>query len=88
MPNKDNDNQCISKKRHIGNDFVTIIYDDSKHGYKFGTIKVEFSYIIFLSGADFYVFYKFVNISFLVQCLSQENRFNDSKHMQKMVYVD
>ena len=39
MPLKDCDKKCISKKRHIGNNYVTIIYDDSE-GYSFGTIKV------------------------------------------------
>lgn len=41
MPYKEKDAQCVSKKLHIGNDFVTIVYDDSKHGYNFGTIKVK-----------------------------------------------
>ena len=41
MPNTGIDPQRISKKRHIGNDFVTIVYDESKHGYQQGTIKVE-----------------------------------------------
>jgi len=43
MPNKETDKQCISKKLHIGNDFITIIYDDSKHGYTYGTIKGQFN---------------------------------------------
>ena len=29
MPNKDSDPNCNSKKRHIGNDYVTIVYNDS-----------------------------------------------------------
>lgn len=44
MPNKENDVRCVSKKMHIGNNFVTVIYDDTKHGYKFGTIKGQFNY--------------------------------------------
>ena len=40
MPNKENDPNCHSKKLHIGNDFVTIVYNDSKTSYKMGTIKV------------------------------------------------
>ncbi|XP_066913474.1 tuberin-like [Clytia hemisphaerica] len=44
MPFKTTDTKCISKKRHIGNDFVTIIYDDSENGYSFGTIKGQFNY--------------------------------------------
>ena len=43
MPLKDCDKKCISKKRHIGNNYVTIIYDDSEKGYSFGTIKVKYS---------------------------------------------
>lgn len=34
------DPSCSNKKRHIGNDFVTIVYNDSGSEYKFGTIKV------------------------------------------------
>jgi hypothetical protein len=40
MPNKEKDPNCHSKKLHIGNDFVTIVYNDSKSAYKMGTIKV------------------------------------------------
>ena len=31
---------CSCKKLHIGNDFVTIVYNDSGSEYKFGTLKV------------------------------------------------
>ena len=34
------DPSCSNKKLHIGNDFVTIVYNDSGTEYKFGTIKV------------------------------------------------
>ena len=34
------DPSCSNKKLHIGNDFVTIVYNDSGSEYKFGTIKV------------------------------------------------
>jgi hypothetical protein len=40
MPNKEKDPNCHSKKLHIGNDFVTIVYNDSKTTYNMGTIKV------------------------------------------------
>ena len=43
MPNKETDHQFISKKLHIGNNFVTIVYDESKRGYQFGTIKGQFN---------------------------------------------
>ncbi len=35
------DPKCSCKKLHIGNDFVTIVYNDSGSKYKFGTIKVH-----------------------------------------------
>ena len=40
MPSKQSDPACYSKKLHIGNNFVTIVYNDSKKPYQFGTIKV------------------------------------------------
>ena len=40
MPNKTSDPNCNDKKRHIGNDFVTIVYNESGEDYKIGTIKV------------------------------------------------
>ncbi|KAK6169153.1 hypothetical protein SNE40_020258 [Patella caerulea] len=45
MPNKNSDPNCNSKKRHIGNDYVTIIYNDSHDDYKIGTIKGSFNYV-------------------------------------------
>jgi len=44
MPNKESDPACHSKKRHIGNNFVTIVYDESKRGYSFGTLKGQFNF--------------------------------------------
>lgn len=36
MPtNLEKDPQCNKKKRHIGNDFVTIVYDDAGHGQSY-----------------------------------------------------
>lgn len=43
MPTRDSDPGCNSKKMHIGNDFVTIVYNDSQQAVKFGRIKVRFS---------------------------------------------
>ena len=37
---------CSCKKLHIGNDFVTIVYNDSGSEYKFGTLKVWASELI------------------------------------------
>ncbi|KAI1500956.1 hypothetical protein F5X99DRAFT_429060 [Biscogniauxia marginata] len=46
MPtNLDRDPQCIFKKRHIGNDFVNIIFNDSGLPFKFDTFPSEFNYV-------------------------------------------
>ncbi|KAI0593043.1 hypothetical protein F4775DRAFT_530050 [Biscogniauxia sp. FL1348] len=46
MPtNLDRDPQCIMKKRHIGNDFVNIIFNDSGLPFKFDTFPSEFNYV-------------------------------------------
>lgn len=41
MPNRESDKSCCNKKRHIGNDFVVVVYNDSGEEYKLGTIKVS-----------------------------------------------
>ncbi|XP_033750286.1 tuberin-like isoform X2 [Pecten maximus] len=45
MPNKESDPNCNAKKLHIGNDYVTIVYNDSGEDYKIGTIKGQFNYV-------------------------------------------
>lgn len=46
MPtNMERDPQCIGKKRHIGNDFVNIIFNDSGHVFEFDTFPSEFNYV-------------------------------------------
>lgn len=40
MPNKVNDPQGNCKKRHIGNDYVTIVYNNSDEEFDISTIKV------------------------------------------------
>lgn len=46
MPtNLDHDPQCINKKKHIGNDFVNIIFNDSGMPFKFDTFPSEFNYV-------------------------------------------
>ncbi|XP_071106055.1 tuberin-like isoform X2 [Haliotis cracherodii] len=45
MPNRESDPNCNAKKLHIGNDFVTIVYNDSGEEYKMGTIKGQFNYV-------------------------------------------
>ncbi|XP_032221463.2 tuberin-like isoform X2 [Nematostella vectensis] len=44
MPTKESDPGCNSKKMHIGNDFVTIVYNDSGDEVKYGTIKGQFNF--------------------------------------------
>ena len=44
MPNSENDAQCVNKKRHIGNDAVHIVYNDSGQDYRNGLIKSQFNY--------------------------------------------
>lgn len=46
MPtNLEHDAQCINKKKHIGNDFVNIIFNDSGLPFKFDTFPSEFNYV-------------------------------------------
>ncbi|XP_070579524.1 tuberin-like [Ptychodera flava] len=45
MPNKASDPNCNQKKLHIGNDYVTIIYNDSNEKYPLGTIKGQFNFV-------------------------------------------
>lgn len=40
MPNKEQDPLCNEKKKHIGNDYVTIVYKESNEEYNLNTIKV------------------------------------------------
>lgn len=41
----EHDPQCINKKRHIGNDFVNIIYNDSGLPFDIDTFKSQFNYV-------------------------------------------
>ncbi|KAK3995034.1 tuberous sclerosis 2 protein [Cladorrhinum sp. PSN332] len=46
MPtNLERDPQCIFKKRHIGNDFVNIIWNDSGLPFRFDMFPSEFNYV-------------------------------------------
>ncbi|KAJ8319018.1 hypothetical protein KUTeg_004109 [Tegillarca granosa] len=45
MPNKESDPNCNAKKLHIGNDYVTVVYNDSGEDYKIGAIKGQFNYV-------------------------------------------
>lgn len=44
MPNKEHDPNCTEKKKNIGNDFVSIVYNDSGDEYNLNTIKGQFNY--------------------------------------------
>lgn len=44
MPNHENDPKANKKKRHIGNDYVAIVYNNSGGRYKLGTVKGQFIY--------------------------------------------
>ena len=41
----DHDPQCINKKRHIGNDFVNVIFNRSGKTFDFNTIPSQFNYV-------------------------------------------
>jgi hypothetical protein len=46
MPtNTERDPQCSLKKRHIGNDFVNIVYNDSGLPFKFDTFPSQFNFV-------------------------------------------
>ncbi|XP_060028593.1 tuberin isoform X3 [Erinaceus europaeus] len=45
MPTKDADKHRCDKKRHLGNDFVSIVYNDSGEDFKLGTIKGQFNFV-------------------------------------------
>ncbi|XP_070184862.1 tuberin-like isoform X2 [Littorina saxatilis] len=45
MPNRKGDNNYTFKKLHIGNDYVTIVYNDSGEDFKLGTLTGQFNYV-------------------------------------------
>ncbi|EEB90530.1 hypothetical protein MPER_11250 [Moniliophthora perniciosa FA553] len=45
MPNHPDDPGSVFKKRHIGNDYVRIVWNDSGHPYKFDTLSTQFQFI-------------------------------------------
>jgi len=40
MPTTESDPKCNNKKKNIGNDFVTIVYNESGQEYDIQTVKV------------------------------------------------
>ncbi|PPQ90259.1 hypothetical protein CVT25_013084 [Psilocybe cyanescens] len=45
MPTNAHDPQCTNKKRHIGNDYVRIVWNDSALPYRFDTLKTQFQFV-------------------------------------------
>ncbi|GAB1603089.1 tuberin isoform X2 [Argonauta hians] len=45
MPNMKNDKLRNNKKRHIGNDYVNIVYNDSQQDYAVTTLRSEFNFV-------------------------------------------
>ncbi|KAF7795197.1 hypothetical protein EIP86_006346 [Pleurotus ostreatoroseus] len=45
MPSTDGDGGYTNKKRHIGNDFVRIVWNDSGGAYKFDTLSTQFQFV-------------------------------------------
>lgn len=45
MPTKPEDPACNNKKRHIGNDYVRIVWNDSSLPYRFDTLKTAFQFV-------------------------------------------
>ncbi|XP_013790391.1 tuberin-like [Limulus polyphemus] len=54
LPNNPSDPSCNSKKRHIGNNYVTIVYNESDEDYSITTIKGQFVYAcVIIQPGDF-----------------------------------
>ncbi|KAI6030287.1 hypothetical protein EDC04DRAFT_2923266 [Pisolithus marmoratus] len=45
MPNVPDDEYCVNKKRHIGNDYVRIVWNDSGRPYRFDTLATQFQFV-------------------------------------------
>ncbi|KAF8894998.1 hypothetical protein CPB84DRAFT_1848328 [Gymnopilus junonius] len=45
MPTSSDDPLCNNKKRHIGNDYVRIVWNDSGLPYRFDTLKTQFQFV-------------------------------------------
>ncbi|KAI6118094.1 hypothetical protein F5141DRAFT_1187146 [Pisolithus sp. B1] len=45
MPNVPDDEYCVNKKRHIGNDYVRIVWNDSGRPYRFDTLATQFQFL-------------------------------------------
>ncbi|KIK93115.1 hypothetical protein PAXRUDRAFT_145764 [Paxillus rubicundulus Ve08.2h10] len=45
MPNAEEDAYCVNKKRHIGNDYVRIVWNDGGTPYRFDTLATQFQFL-------------------------------------------
>ncbi|KAG9311063.1 hypothetical protein JVU11DRAFT_8967 [Chiua virens] len=45
MPNAIDDEYCVNKKRHIGNDYVRIVWNDGGRPYRFDTLATQFQFM-------------------------------------------
>ncbi|KAF9228061.1 hypothetical protein BS17DRAFT_745271 [Gyrodon lividus] len=45
MPNAADDAYCVNKKRHIGNDYVRIVWNDGGRPYRFDTLATQFQFV-------------------------------------------
>ncbi|KAH7924437.1 hypothetical protein BV22DRAFT_1195912 [Leucogyrophana mollusca] len=45
MPTRPDDQYCINKKSHIGNDYVRIVWNDSGMPYRFDTLATQFQFV-------------------------------------------
>lgn len=48
MPNSETDPACTSKKRHIGNDYILIVFNESGSDYEFRAIPSQFNFVNFV----------------------------------------
>jgi hypothetical protein len=46
MPTKEHDTLCTGKKRHIGNDYVSIVWNESGYLYNHDTIAGQFNFVV------------------------------------------
>ena len=53
MPNRKGDPNCNGNKLNIGNDYVTIVYNDSGRDYELGTLSVRLCFCTLPKKCDF-----------------------------------
>lgn len=55
MPNKESDPNCNNKKMHIGNNNVTIVYNESGEDYNINTLRVYYIFF-YLKKKEIFLF--------------------------------